>query len=85
MDTLKIPISAVLIPYYEDIGKKKRAGWSWKMIIAALKQDIEVTEDIAERLTPRLMPTMYGQLRPHDVPEDRKRTLPELIKYREER
>ena len=83
MDTVKIPISAILIPYYEDIDKKKRAGWSWKMIIAALKQDIEVTEDLAIRLTPRLMPSMYGQLRPHNVPVDRKRILPEIIKYRE--
>ncbi|WP_215878627.1 hypothetical protein, partial [Acidithiobacillus ferridurans] len=65
------------------IDKKKRAGWSWKMIIAALKQDIEVTEYVAMRLTPRLMPTMYGQLRPHDIPEERKRVLPEIIKYRE--
>ncbi|MBU2765240.1 hypothetical protein HAP94_03325 [Acidithiobacillus ferrivorans] len=83
MEKVKIPISAILIPYYEDIRKKKSAGWSWKMIIAALKQDIEVTEDIALRLTPRLMPTMYGQLRPHDVAEERKRVLPEIIKYRE--
>ncbi|MBU2765703.1 hypothetical protein HAP94_05715 [Acidithiobacillus ferrivorans] len=83
METVKIPISAILIPYYDDIRAKKSAGWSWKMIIAALKQDIEVTEDMAERLTPRLMPSMYGQLRPHNVPEERKRVLPEIIKYKE--
>ncbi len=83
MDTVKIPISAILIPYHEDIHKKRTAGWSWKMIIEALKQDMDMPEDVAIRLTPRLMPTMYGQLRPHDVAEERKRVLPEIIKYRE--